>query len=210
MLKHEDIWRALDRLGMKHGMSASGLARRSGLDPTTFNKSKRLNKGGKRRWPSTESIAKVLEATGASLAEFVSLIGEENAAVLAQRLPMVGYNRAGSGGFFSPSGHPTGDGWDEVLAPHVTDPNAYGLEVGGDGLEPVFRDGDVLIVSPAANVRRGDRVVVRTLQGDILVKQLARRSALKIEFNPINRPEMDLSLEADELAWMSRIIWVSQ
>jgi len=210
MLRHEDIWRAVDLLGAKYGMSASGLARRAGLDPTTFNKSKRLSKDGKRRWPSTESIAKILEATGASLAEFVSLIGQENAGVLAQRLPVTGYNRAGSGDFFNPSGHPVGDGWDEMLAPHVTDPNAYGLEIGGDGLEPVFRDGDVLIVSPAASIRRGDRVVVRTGQGDIAAKQLLRRSALKIEFKPVNRPEMDLCLEADELAWMSRIIWVSQ
>jgi len=68
MLKHADVWRAIDRLAQKHGMSASGLARRSGLDPTTFNKSKRITKEGKQRWPSTESIAKVLTATGDSLA----------------------------------------------------------------------------------------------------------------------------------------------
>ena len=210
MLRHEDIWRAVDRLGTKYGMSASGLARRSGLDPTTFNKSKRLSKDGKRRWPSTESIAKILEATGASLAEFVSLIGEENRAVLAQRLPVIGYSQVGFRDFFSMSGHPAGDGWDEVLAPHVADPNAYGLEIGGAGLEPVFRDGDILVVSPAANIRRGDRVVVKTRRGDIAAKQLVRRSALKIEFKPVNRPETDLSLEAEELAWMSRIIWASQ
>ncbi len=210
MLRHDDIWRAVDRLAVKYGMSASGLARRSGLDPTTFNKSKRLTKDGKRRWPSTESIAKILEATGASLAEFVSLIGEENTGALAQRLPVIGFSQAGIRDFFNASGHPTGDGWDEVLSPHITDANAYGLEVGGDAMEPVFRDGDILIVSPAASIRRGDRVVVKTRQGDVAAKQLARRSALKIEFRPVNRPETDLWLEADELAWMSRIIWASQ
>ncbi len=58
MLEHADVWRAIDRLAGKHGMTASGLARRSGLDPTAFNKGKRITKEGKRHWPSTESVGK--------------------------------------------------------------------------------------------------------------------------------------------------------
>ena len=70
MLRHSDIWNAIDRLARDRGYSASGLARRAGLDPTTFNKSKRKSPDGKERWPSTESISKVLKVTGASLGEF--------------------------------------------------------------------------------------------------------------------------------------------
>ncbi len=95
MLKHADIWRAIDRLAAKHGLSPSGLARRSGLDPMTLNKSRRITKEGKQRWPSTESIAKILAATGDSLAEFVAQMGEDNASVLAQRIPVIGYAQAG-------------------------------------------------------------------------------------------------------------------
>lgn len=210
MLRHEDIWRAVDRLAAKYGMSASGLARRSNLDPTTFNKSKRLTKDGKRRWPSTESIAKILEATGASLAEFVTLIGQDNAGALTHRLPVIGYKQAGHKDFFDDSGHPFGDGWDEVLAPHITDPNAYCLEIAGDAMEPIYRDGDIIILSPAASVRRGDRVVVKAKQGDVVIKQLLRRSALRIELKALGRAEPDLSLAAAELAWMARIVWASQ
>ena len=65
-MKHDDIWRALDTLAAENGLSASGLARRAGLDPTTFNPSKRRMQDGRARWPSTESVAKVLDATGAS------------------------------------------------------------------------------------------------------------------------------------------------
>ncbi len=72
-LTHAGVWQAIDRLAEKHGMSASGLARRAGLDPTSFNKSKRTSKDGKPRWPSTETVAKVLEATGETFAEFVVL-----------------------------------------------------------------------------------------------------------------------------------------
>src|ERR1700750_3430810 len=73
-MKHDDVWRALDTLAAENGLSASGLARRSGLDPTTFNPSKRRMRAGRARWPSTESVAKVLDATGASLEAFTALV----------------------------------------------------------------------------------------------------------------------------------------
>ena len=57
MMTHHDIWRGIDLLAESRGLSASGLARKAGLDPTTFNRSKRLTAAGKERWPSTESIA---------------------------------------------------------------------------------------------------------------------------------------------------------
>lgn len=210
MLKHSDIWRAIDRLAAQNGLSASGLARRAGLDPTTFNKSKRTTGDGKLRWPSTESIAKVLEATSASLGEFVSLIGETSGPGTVQRVPVIGYAQAGSAGYFDDAGYPAGTGWDELLFPSLGDPHAYALEVSGDSMEPVYRDGDTVIVSPAAQIRRGDRVVVRTKGGEVMAKQLVRESANKIELMSINRAHPDRSLPRNEVAWMARIVWASQ
>ncbi len=210
MLRHADVWRAIDQLAAKYGFSPSGLARRAGLDPTTFNKSKRVTNEGKQRWPSTESVAKILSATGATLAEFVSLIGEENASALAQRIPVIGYNQAGQGGFFDDAGFPTGTGWDEVLFPQIGDPNAFALEISGDAMEPVYRDGDTIIVSPAASIRRGDRIVVKTLDGDVMAKELKRMTARRVELNALNPSQEDRVLSAGEVAWMSRIIWASQ
>jgi phage repressor protein C with HTH and peptisase S24 domain len=210
MLRHSDIWRAIDRLAAKYGMSASGLARHAGLDPTTFNKSKRITKEGKHRWPSTESVSKILNSTGASVAEFVALISEANAAALAQRVPVIGYAQAGQAGYFDDAGYPVGSGWDEVLFPQIGDTNAYALEISGQSMEPVYRDGDVIIVSPAAGVRRGDRVVVKTREGEIMAKQLLRQTALKVELVSVNRDHPDRTLDTREIAWMSRIIWASQ
>src|SRR5579863_3696822 len=67
MLTHAQLWTALDRLAVRAGLSASGLAKAAGLDPTSFNKSKRITPEGRERWPSTESIAKALAATGTSI-----------------------------------------------------------------------------------------------------------------------------------------------
>ena len=210
MLRHGDVWRAIDRLAAKYGMSPSGLARRAGLDPTTFNKSKRVTKDGKQRWPSTESLSKVLDATGASLAEFVSQVGDDTAATLAQRIPVIGYAQAGAKGLFDEAGFPTGTGWDEVLFPRIRDSHAYALEISGDAMAPVYRDGDIIVVAPEASLRRGDRVVVKTRGGEVMARQLARQSARRVELASLNRAEADRVLEAEEIAWMSRIVWASQ
>ena len=210
MLRHADIWRAIDRLAAKYDMTPSGLARRAGLDPTTFNKSKRASKDGKKRWPSTESLAKILDATGASLAEFMALLGRDNDGAIARRIPVIGYVQAGDRGYFDDAGYPTGSGWDELLFPDTGDPHAYALEISGDSMEPLYRDGDTIIVSPEASVRRGDRVVVRTREGEVMAKELLRRSALKSELKSVNPAHPNRTLRADQILWMARIVWASQ
>ena len=210
MLKHTDIWRAIDRLAAQHGLSASGLARRAGLDPTTFNKSKRTTNDGKLRWPSTESISKVLDATGASLSEFVSLVGDGAGTAPLQRVPVIGYAQAGSAGYFDDAGFPAGSGWDELLFPSLGDPHAYALEISGDSMEPVYRDGDTIIVSPAAQIRRNDRVVVKTTGGEVMCKQVGRLTAQRVELRSLNPEHEDRAFALTELAFMHRIIWSSQ
>ncbi|MBI5164405.1 MAG: helix-turn-helix transcriptional regulator [Magnetospirillum sp.] len=210
MLKHADIWAALDALARDHGLTASALARKAGLDPTTFNKSKRITREGKPRWPSTESVAKVLDATGASMSDLVGYIDGAAPRRPSPTMPLVGFAQAGDRGFFDDSGYPVGGGWDEIPFPEIGDPHAYALEVSGDSMEPLFRDGDVVIVSPAASVRRGDRVVVKTLEGEVMVKQLIRQTAKRIELASINPAHTGRSLATEEVSWMARILWASQ
>lgn len=210
MLRHRDIWQAVDRLAQEHGFSASGLARRAGLDPTTFNKSKRTTREGKLRWPSTESVSKILAATGATLGEFVSYIGDRDGMGIYRNIPLVGFAQAGSNGFFDDAGYPVGGAWDEIPFPDLGDPHAYALEISGDSMEPVYRDGDTIIVSPQASVRRGDRVVAKTREGEVLAKQLRRRSARKIELQSFNEDHEDRTFAVDDLEWIARIVWASQ
>ena len=214
-MKHEDIWRALDTLAAEHGMSASGLAKRAGLDPTTFNPSKRRMPDGRARWPSTESLAKVLSATGADLEAFTALVTGARAMPAAgrpgaRRVPLIGLAQAGGDGYFDDGGYPVGGSWDEVSLPEIADPNAYALEISGDSMEPVFRDGDVVVVSPAAPIRRGDRVVVRTRRGEVMAKQLQRRSARRVELLSLNPAHPSYSFELHEVSWIHRIVWASQ
>ena len=210
MLSHDQIWAAIDSLAARYGMSASGLAKKAGLDPTTFNKSKRVSPDGRQRWPSTESVAKVLEATGASLDEFMSLISPRDVQYTSRAIPLFGFAQAGAGGFFDDGGFPVGRGWDEVEFPDLGDSHVYALEVTGDSMKPLFRHGDVIICSPTTAVRRGDRVVVKTNDGEVLVKELKRRTAKSLELSSLNPEHADRTVPTSDVAWMARIMWASQ
>ena len=210
MLTHSDVWDAIDRLAKKYGMSASGLARRAGLDPTTFNKSKRIMPNGRQRWPSTESVSKVLKATGAPLEEFMAMLQGAEGAMPVRRIPLIGHAQAGDEGYFDDAGFPTGTGWDEVDFPDLGDPHAYALEISGDSMVPVYRDGDRIVVAPGASVRRGDRVVARTVSGEVMAKEVQRMTAGRVELLSINREHDDRSLAREEIEFIHRIVWASQ
>jgi phage repressor protein C with HTH and peptisase S24 domain len=199
----------VDKLAAAHGLSASGLARKATLDPTTFNKSKRVTREGKLRWPSTESIAKILKATGSDLQEFVAYVenGEQST---PRNVKLIGSAQAGAEGFFDDSGYPTGGGWDEIPFPGLRDGHAYALEISGDSMEPVYRDGDRIIVSPESDVRRGDRVVVKTKDGEVMAKVLKRKSAQRIELSSFNPAHGDREIPLSDVEWVARIVWAEQ
>jgi len=209
MLTHAQVWSAIDRLAARAGLSASGLARRAGLDPTTFNKSKRITPQGRARWPSTESIAKALAATGTPFDIFVALI-EAGGTAAARAVPLLGFAEAGTGGYFDDGGFPAGEGWDEIAFPAVNDEHAYALEVSGQSMEPAYRDGDIVVVSPAAPIRRGDRVVVRTRDGEVMAKEIKRKTAKSIELKSLNPQHEDRTLALADVLWIARILWASQ
>lgn len=216
MLTHENIWHALDRLAASFGYSASGLAKQAGLDPTSFNKSKRFSSDGKPRWPSTESISRVLAATGATMSDFLSMMDADNSLAVTSRsgfIPLLGFAQAGADGYFDEDGYPAGDAWDEIKFPDndsVDLSGTYALEISGDSMEPLYRNGDVLVLSRDAAVRRGDRVVVRTTKGEVLAKELVRKTSAKIELKSLNPAHKDRTIAPGDISWISRILWVSQ
>lgn len=209
MFQHGDIWRALDSLAASRGLSASALAKRAGLDPTTFNKSKRVTRDGKLRWPSTESVSKVLTAVNATTVEFVTHLGSAEPE-RRRRVPVIGYAMAGKDGYFDDAGYPAGSGWDEVAFPDLEDPHCYALEVTGDSMTPVYRDGDIIIVSPHGQLRRGDRVVAKTKSGEVLAKELVRQTPRQLELISLNPAHGERIIPANELAWVHRVVWASQ
>lgn len=214
MLSHQDIWAALDRLAEKFSMSPSALARQAGLDPTTFNKSKRRSAHGNPRWPSTESLSKVLNIMGVDFEDFAAMAAKKQAARLGVArglsVPLIGLAQAGDDGFFDDSGFPIGGGWEDISVPGVHDDGVYALQISGDSMAPVLRHGDRVVVAPNQSVRRGDRVVVKTHSGEIMAKELKRMGSNSVELLSLNPEYPDRVLPLQDVSWIARIVWVAQ
>ncbi len=208
MLSHGEIWGAIDRLALKLSISPSRLARDAGLDSTSFNKSKRVTSAGKPRWPSTESISKVLRTVNMDFEDFACMA--KNKGATGPAIPVIGLAQAGDEGFFDDAGFPCGGSWEDVRVPGEIDDNVYALEIAGDSMDPVLRAGDKILVAPNASVRRGDRVVVKTIQGEVMAKELKRLSASQIDLISLNPEYEDRTFARSEIQWIGRIIWVSQ
>ncbi|MCA0278369.1 MAG: helix-turn-helix transcriptional regulator [Proteobacteria bacterium] len=216
MLSHERVWAAIDALAERYSLSASGLAKKAGLDSTAFNKSKRQSVDGRPRWPSTESLAKIIEATNSSLEEFLAFVEPGRAGSRAKArgqaagVPLLGFAQAGAGGFFDDSGFPAGQGWELIELPARTTDSSYALQVQGDSMLPLYRNGDVLIVEPGATVRKGDRVVVKTISGEVMAKVLERQGQGVIELLSLNPEHPNRRFPTTEVEWVARIVWASQ
>jgi phage repressor protein C with HTH and peptisase S24 domain len=208
ILTHDQIWGALDRLAARAGLSPSGLAKRAGLDPTTFNRSKRVTSDGRERWPSTESIAKALAATDVSIDGFARLIDDD--AGNGRSVPLLGFALAGASGAFDESGLPSGKGWTETVLPTTDDSHTFALKMSGDAFAPIYRDGDIVLVSPGVPIRKGDRVVVRSKAGEVTLATLRRRTAKALELQSLDASQAVRTMATGELAWMARIVWASQ
>jgi phage repressor protein C with HTH and peptisase S24 domain len=211
MLSHQSIWEGIDAIAHRHGLSTSALAKLAGLDATAFNPSKRVSKDGRERWPSTESIAKILEATGESIDSFVNATGAylQVTPAMGRTVPLLGLAQAGAGGFFDSAGYPAGQGWDEVKLPAVEE-STFALEVHGDSMLPLYREGDKVIVSGTEQVRKGDRVAVYTKGGEVMVKLLHRLTLNRIELHSVNPEFPPRLLDVKDVEWVRRIIWASQ
>ncbi len=210
-LSHTRLWTALDTLARREGLSPSGLAQRAGLDATAFNPSKRFGPGspGRPRWPSTESLSRVLSIAGVSLSEFAAL-AEEDDARRASTVPLLGMAQAGADGFFDDAGLPTGEGWDQTDLP-LPRPSLFSLLIAGESMAPLYRAGDrVLVDRDRTDVRRGDRVVVRTTTGETMAKEVAALTAASVTLASINPAFAPRPLARRDIDWMARILWVSQ
>ncbi|MCP4393741.1 MAG: helix-turn-helix transcriptional regulator [Alphaproteobacteria bacterium] len=217
-MRHQDIWYSIDVLAENYGVSTSKLARLAGLDPTTFNKSKRIGKDGKKRWPSTESIAKVLEVTGSHMNDIVSILDDGEGAEITndntcdymipllemELLQDVDKKRS----FFDSEGIPVNikENWDGLETTQFVTDDCFAMEVSGDEMTPFYSDGDVLIISAQASIRNGDRIIIQMSNGNLFVKEFKKQTANAL----VVSGEEDIRYNKADVVWFSKVMWVSQ
>lgn len=215
-LTHAWIWSAVDLLAERHGLSASGLARRAGLDPTTFNPSKRTTPDGNPRWPSTASLSKVLAATATTLDAFASLHAfaptetsksDEpiDHAADPRSAPVLADIRDAE---IQDWPHEGDRGFGEQFA--SSSPSPFGLTVADDSLEPVYSRGHTLIVSIGAAIRTGDRIVLKQLDCRPFARLLLGETTHQVVVATLTADQQIDCLNRGTIAWMGRVVWVRQ
>lgn len=203
-MQHGDIWRGIDLLAKQHGLSTSGLAKLAGLDATAFNKSKRVPKDGRPRWPSTESISRILQAVDTNFEVFAMLVAGREAV----DIPLLMQSELNT--LSTPLrlyGSKTAD-LPKFVPPKVTDiENCFALQVEDDTLSPVYAQGERLIASLGANLVAGDRVIAKPLGDHVLIgtARTVSENEMEIDTYPTRR-----FVDPGVLEWAARILWVSQ
>ncbi|WP_422375263.1 helix-turn-helix transcriptional regulator [Roseibium sp.] len=211
MLSHDKVWAAIDALAAQNGLSPSGLARRAGLDPTAFNRSKRFAGDGRPRWPSTESLAKVLEATGEALDTFAARVGSStlNTPERPFLVPLLSLSDLTGTQSFDAHGRPAGSGWTTFQVPAATS-GAFALRVSDDRFLPHYRPGDTIMVSRETPMRLGDRLVVKPFQEPVQLCFLENETPASLNLVTIGDNSKSMQFQLSAIEWRARIIWASQ
>lgn len=212
ILTHAWIWNAIDALARHKELSPSGLARLAGLDPTAFNPSKRFTPEGRPRWPSTESISKILAATGFTLDEFTALAAETERARQAPmpaNVPLIGQITNATVGGWHSFGASSNEGLDAHAKLVVGGGGPFAVEVADASLEPVYRCGLTLVAASNAVANAGDRILIKP-QGALAVPRLlVGKTTRRVELVSIRGDGDPVELDRSHVDWIARIIWSS-
>ena len=208
MFSHKDIWLAIDRLAESRGYSASGLAKQAGLDPTSFNKSKRVSADGKPRWPSTESISKVLAVTGLTMSDFSEFTDSANSNAPSHGVPYIEYS-ALSSKLFDKDGAPKTKLWPLKDIEGVNGPNCFTIEVDEASSDNIYNKGSLLVVLHTAKYKKNNIVVLNTKGDEFIIGKLITKNDDSYEIE-INSNEAPLIISTSNIRWISRVIWQSQ
>ena len=102
-------------------------------------------------------------------------------------VPVINKVSAGYPSDFNDLDYPVGIADDYIRCPDMHDPNAFAVRVVGDSMEPKFREGDIVIFSPAAEVHNGDDCFVRfAMPHETTFKRVFFESDNKIRLQPRN------------------------
>lgn len=206
MLSHDAIWQAIDRLALRHNLSPSGLARMAGLDATIFNPSKRVKSDGRPRWPSTESIAKILQATHTSpwlffLPPLDDLDIEVSSRLVPPRNPGLETKSVAS--------QPRSVPWPPLLPDHRSS-GLHLIEIDHDRLSPCYDRGDLLLISTDWPVERGDLVAVYPVDDAVMVYRLDHEDHFTLRLTKLMTETGKAAIAKEQLDWWAKILWVAK
>lgn len=130
---------------------------------------------------------------------FKSLLKTTNGAKPAGGIPVVGTAQLGDDGHFCELQYPVGHG-DGAIEWRTKDANAYALRCRGESMKPRIRHGEFVVIEPNRPVMAGDEVLVRAVDGRVMVKQLAFIRDGMVHLDSVNEKYPRISIEETEIA----------
>lgn len=118
-----------------------------------------------------------------------------------KNIPVVGQTQLGDNGYWTDMGYPEGFGEGYIEFPSK-DRQAYALRCVGDSMRPRIRNGEFVIIEPSIEVNYGDDVLVKALDGRVMVKTLLYKREGRIYFQSINEKYPNISITAEEIVGM--------
>jgi phage repressor protein C with HTH and peptisase S24 domain len=125
-------------------------------------------------------------------------------------IPVIALERLGSGECFDSAGVPNGTNWGHLDFAGTVGRETFGVEISGGEFDPVYRDGDTLVASRSAEIRRGDRIIIGTHAGTALVRKVVRHDADGYYVEAIGQGGQPQFVAQDQVRFAARILWVSQ
>jgi len=122
-------------------------------------------------------------------------------------VPVINKVAAGYPAEFDDLDYPVGIADDYVRCPDLHDPNAFAVRVIGDSMEPKFREGDIVIFSPAIEVQNGDDCFVRfTLPHETTFKRVFFEDDDQIRLQPRNEKYSPSLIEGKRINGIYRAV----
>jgi phage repressor protein C with HTH and peptisase S24 domain len=122
-------------------------------------------------------------------------------------IPLINKVAAGYPTEFTDLDYPAGVADEYVYDPSISDPNAFAITVCGDSMEPIFREGDVVIVSPEAPVASGDYCFVRLAPDNTTTfKQVYFDNEKNVRLQPLNSKYPPQLLKRNDAAAVYRAV----
>ncbi len=208
-MKCNELWKTIDKLALRLKTTPSGLAKLAGLDATSFNKSKRFRPDGNPRWPSMESVNKVLQACNITFEDFIALSKAEGISYKPETIALIDIEKLGDKKHIDDNGALIRKNCNAIKFPNIQDNKIFAIDITTNKFEPWFKSGNMLIISPNADIRRGDRLVLKTVDNEIIIGELIKKTVQKTEIKEICSGK-NMELKNNDILWSYRIIWTSQ
>lgn len=135
--------------------------------------------------------------------------GVDDLVPLRFQVPVINRVAAGYPRDFTDLGFPRHVADEYVSVPGVTDPDAFAARVVGDSMQPDYREGDIVVFSPAAKVVDGCDCFVR-LEPDhetTFKRVFIEKSEGMVRLQPLNSNYPPRVVERQGIAGMYKAVW---